>query len=334
MEYTLRELAELLGCQLVGNPETKVKGVAEIQNASEGDITFLANPKYHKFLKTTKASAIIVGSPVDIGISQLVCREPYVSFGKLLRIFYPEELPAPGISDRSKISETSMIGDGVYIGENVYVGENTVIKDNVRIFPGVYIGDNCFIDEGTVIFANACIYSGVRIGKWVRIHSGAVIGSDGFGYAFSRESGRIEKIPQVGAVEIGDFVEIGANTTIDRGTIGNTVIGSGTKIDNLVQVGHNVKIGRNCFIVSQVGISGSTVIGDNVTLAGQVGIAGHLRIGNNITVAAKSGVSKDLLSSGIYGGIPAVPIKEWRRIQVLIKRLPEIYEAIKKFIRR
>ncbi len=334
MQYTLRELAEILGCQLKGDPEVRIKGIAEIGSASEGDITFLTNPRYRKFLRSTKASAIIVGAPLDEPIPQLICREPYVSFAKALSIFHPEEFPPPEISDKASISGTSKIGKGVYIGDFVYIGKGTIIEDNVKVFPNTYIGDDCCIGEGSIIFPNVSIYRGVRIGKWVRIHSGAVIGSDGFGYAYSRESGKIEKVPQVGSVEIEDFVEIGANTTIDRGTIGNTVIGEGTKIDNLVQIGHNVKIGRNCFVVSQVGISGSTVIGDNVTLAGQAGVAGHLKIGSNITIAAKSGVSKDILEPGVYSGTPAIPIKEWRRIQVLIKRLPEVYEALKRFLGR
>ena len=334
MEYTARELSEILNCQLEGDPEVRIRGISEIQSAGEGDLTFLTNPKYRKFLKRTRASAIISGEKLDVNITQLICREPYVAFARVLRIFYPEKLPPPGISDRAVVSESARIGRDVYIGENAFIGDNTVIDDEVKVFPNVYIGENCFIGKGTVIFPNVTVCRGVRIGEFVRIHSGAVIGSDGFGYAYSRESGKVEKVPQVGSVRIGDFVEIGSNATVDRGTIGDTVIGSGTKIDNLVQIGHNVKIGENCFIVSQVGISGSTNIGSNVTLAGQVGVAGHIEIADNVTVAAKSGIAGSIRKPGTYGGIPAVPVEEWRKEVVILRKLPEIYRAIRKLLRR
>jgi UDP-3-O-[3-hydroxymyristoyl] glucosamine N-acyltransferase len=203
----------------------------------------------------------------------------------------------------------------------------------VIIYPGVYVGRNCRIGDGTVIFPNAVLYDGVKVGRAVRIHSGAVIGSDGFGYAFSKKEKKIYKVPQTGGVVIEDLVEIGANTTVDRGTIGDTVIGEGTKVDNLVQIGHNVKIGKYCFIVSQVGISGSTKIGDFVTLAGKVGVAGHVEICSGVTVAAKSGVTKSLKEPGTYAGFPARPYREWRKVQALIDRLPEIYGKIKKFLK-
>jgi UDP-3-O-[3-hydroxymyristoyl] glucosamine N-acyltransferase len=330
----LGELARILGCRLVGNPDIEISGVSEIQNAKGGDLTFLTNPKYRRFLKTTKASAVLLEKEIpDLKISQLVCSEPYVAFAKALSLFYPEELPEPGISKKASISPTAKVGEDCYIGDFVFIGENTKVGKGVRIFPGVYIGDNCEIGDYTVVFPNVTIYNGVRIGRFVRIHSGTVIGSDGFGYAFSRKEKKIYKVPQTGGVVIEDFVEIGANTTIDRGTIGDTVIGEGTKIDNLVQIGHNVKIGRYCFIVSQVGISGSTKIGDFVTLAGKVGVAGHIEIASNVTVAAKSGVTKSIRKAGTYAGFPVRPYKEWRKVQVLIERLPEIYERVKKMFK-
>ena len=248
--------------------------------------------------------------------------------------FYKEELPEPKVSSKAFISKNASLGKEVFVGDFAFIGEGTVIEDNVYIFPNVYIGNNCRIGRGTVIFPNVTVYDNTTIGRFVRIHSGAVIGSDGFGYAFSKSEKKIYKIPQVGKVVIEDFVEIGANSTIDRGTLGETVIGEGTKIDNLVQIGHNVKIGKYCFIVSQVGISGSTRIGDFVTLAGKVGVAGHIEIGNNVTVAAKAGVTKSIKKADIYAGFPAKPYNEWKKIQAITDMLPEIYKKIKEIMKR
>ena len=330
----LKELAEKFGCRLVGDGEVEITGVAEIHRATPGKLTFLTNPKYRKYLTETKASAVLTDREIKgLKIPQLICQEPYVVFAKLLNLFYPEPLPRPRISPKASISPTAKVGKECYIGDFAFIGENTEIGDNCYIFPGVYVGNNCKIGEGTIIFPNASIYDETVIGRGVRIHSGAVIGSDGFGYAFSKKEMKIYKIPQRGRVVIEDFVEIGANTTVDRGTIGDTVIGEGTKVDNLVQIGHNVKIGKYCFIVSQVGISGSTKIGNFVTLAGKVGVAGHIEVGDNITVAAKSGITKSLKEPGTYAGFPARPYREWRKIQALVDRLPEIYERIKKFLK-
>ena len=330
----LIEIARKYNCEILGDGNVEITGISEIQRARKGDLTFLTNPRYKRFLKETEASAILTGAPIkDLKIPQLVCSEPYVVFAKLLSEFYPEELPPPKISEKATISEGVKIGKDSFIGDYSFIGEGTEIGDNVYIFPGVYIGKKCRIGSNTVIYPNVTIYDKSLIGRFVKIHSGAVIGSDGFGYAFSREEMRTYKIPQVGRVIIEDFVEIGANTTIDRGTLGETVIGEGTKIDNLVQIGHNVKIGKYCFIVSQVGISGSTKIGDFVTLAGKVGVAGHVEIGDNVTVAAKSGVTKSLREPGVYAGFPAKPYREWRKVQAIVDRLPEIYEKIRKLFK-
>lgn len=331
----LKELAEILDCRIVGNSDIEINGISEIQKAKEGDLTFLTNPRYKKFLKNTKASAVLLEREIEgLGLSQLICEEPYVAFAKALSVLYPEKLPEPRISDKATISDSAKIGENCYIGDNVYIGENVRIGKNVRLFPGVYIGENCEVGNNTVIFPNVTIYERTKIGRFVRIHAGTVIGSDGFGYAFSKKEMKIYKVPQTGRVVIEDFVEIGANTTIDRGTIGDTVIGEGTKIDNLVQIGHNVKIGRYCFIVSQVGISGSTKIGDFVTLAGKVGVAGHIEIASNVTVGAKAGITKSIKEPGTYAGFPARPYREWKKIQVLIDRLPELYEKIKSFLKK
>ena len=328
------ELSEKLGCRLVGDPNVEISGISEIQNAREGDLTFLTNPKYRKFLKVTRASAILLDREIpELKIPQLICSEPYVAFAKALNLFYPERLPEAGVSKKASISPTAKVGKDCYIGDFVFIGDNTKIGKGVKIFPGVYVGSNCEIGDYTVIYPNVTIYDRTRIGKFVRIHSGTVIGSDGFGYAFSKKEKKIYKVPQTGGVVVEDFVEIGANTSIDRGTVGDTVIGEGTKIDNLVQVGHNVKIGKYCFIVSQVGISGSTKIGDFVTLAGKVGVAGHIEIASNVTVAAKSGITKSIKEAGTYAGFPVRPYKEWRKIQALVDRLPEIYEKVRKILK-
>lgn len=332
MGISIKEIAEIIGCTIKGNPDIEIKGINEIQKAKEGELTFLSNPKYEKFLNTTNASAVIVGKEYDVPITQLICEEPYVAFAKVLSILIKKPLPEPKISETATIDETATIGNNVYIGDHVSIGKNCRIGNNVKIYPGVVIGNHCEIGDNSIIFANVTIYHDIKIGKNVRIHSGTVIGSDGFGYAFSKKEMKIYKVPQVGRVIIGNDVEIGANTTIDRGTIGDTIIGDGTKIDNLVQIAHNDKIGKNCFIVSQVGISGSTEIGDNVTLAGQVGVAGHIKIGSNITVGAKSGVTKSITKPGIYAGFPVKDFRTWRKTEALINRLPEIYERIKSLL--
>ncbi len=331
----LSEIAEILGCRLIGDGSVEIKGIGEIESAQPGEITFLTNPRYRKFLKKTKASAVIIDKPAEeLTLPQIICKEPYVAFAKLLSILYPEKLPPPSISERAVIEEGASVGDRCYIGANVYIGKGTKIGNGAVVFPGVFIGNECEIGDNSVIFPNVTIYDRSKIGKFVRIHAGAVIGSDGFGYAFSKEEMKIYKVPQVGRVVIEDFVEIGANTTIDRGTIGETVIGEGSKIDNLVQVGHNVKIGKYCFIVSQVGISGSTRIGNYVTLAGKVGVAGHIEITDNVTVAAKSGITKSIKEPGTYAGFPARPYKEWKKIQALIDRLPELYQKVREILKK
>jgi UDP-3-O-[3-hydroxymyristoyl] glucosamine N-acyltransferase len=328
----LSEIAKRFGCKLVGE-DREITGIAEINRAGPGELTFLTNPKYRKYLKTTKASAILTDREIEeLELPQLVCKEPYVVFAKLLNLMYPEEFPEPGISDLASIKEGVSLGEGCFVGDFVTIERGTKVGKGCYIFPGTYIGRNCTIGDGTVIFPNVTVYDRTQIGKGVRIHSGAVIGSDGFGYAFSKEELKSYKVPQLGRVVIEDDVEIGANTTIDRGTLGDTVIGQGTKIDNLVQIGHNVKIGKYCFIVSQVGISGSTKIGNFVTLAGKVGVAGHIEIGDGITVAAKAGITKSLKEPGTYAGFPARPYREWKKVQALIERLPELYGKIKKLL--
>ncbi len=334
-DVKLGKIAEIAGGRLFGDPNIEISGVAEIQNAQAGQLTFYANPKYRRYLKKTLASAVIVDKYYDdVPASQIVCKEPYVSWAKVLDHMFPQEFDLEGISERASLGKDVKIGRGVFIGDFVYVGDGSVIEDDVKIFPGVYIGKNCRIGRGSVLFPNVVLYDNTILGKNVRIHAGSVIGSDGYGYALSKVEGKIYKVPQLGNVVVEDDVEIGANTTIDRGAIGSTVIGRGSKIDNLVQIAHNVKLGQNCFIVSQVGISGSTKVGNYVTLAGQVGVAGHLSIADNVIVAAKAGVPGDIRKAGVYGGFVAKDFRRWKKIEAITSMLPEIYEKLKKLFKK
>ncbi|MEK7823189.1 MAG: UDP-3-O-(3-hydroxymyristoyl)glucosamine N-acyltransferase, partial [Nitrospirota bacterium] len=256
---------------------------------------------------------------------------PYLAFARTLEIFYKAPFNPLGISKESIIGENVSFGSDVSVYPNVYISNNVAIGNRVTIFPFVYIGENVSVGDDSVIYPNAAIREKVKIGKRVIIHSGAVIGSDGFGYV--REKEKHYKIPQVGGVIIEDEVEIGANVTIDRATLGNTVIGSGTKIDNLVHIAHNVKTGKNCIILAQVGISGSVEIGDNVVLAGQVGIADHKRIADGVMVVGKSGVTNNL-EPGVYSGTPAIPHKDWLRAQSIYAKLPDILRRLQELERK
>jgi UDP-3-O-[3-hydroxymyristoyl] glucosamine N-acyltransferase len=262
----------------------------------------------------------------DISIPMLVVDNPYLAFAKTLKLFYIKPYIPSGISKNAVIGKNVTLGNEVSIFSNVYICDGVAIGDRVSLYPFVYIGSNVSIGEGTTIYPNSTILDNVTIGKNVVIHSGSVLGSDGYGYV--RINNTHYKIPQVGGVIVEDDVEIGANVTVDRATLGNTIIGKGTKIDNLVQIAHNVIIGKNCLIVSQAGISGSVEIGNNVTIAGQAGIADHLKIDDGVTVIGKSGVTHDL-KYGIYSGVPAIPHREWLRAQSCYAKLPDIVKRLR-----
>ena len=335
MKQTLKEIAlfvegKLVGIdQEMGGEEIKIKGLSGIEEAGPGDLTFLANPKYKNFLDKTKASAVIVGE--DIGIDQEIeksripvirCKNPRFAFCKVMELFFPPKKIFPEKIDKTSVlGKDVKIGKGIYIGPFVVVGDNVEIKDKVVVMAGSFIGKNSTLKENSIIYPNVTIREDVTVGKNVIIHSGTVVGADGFGYAF--ESGVYHKIPQVGKVQIDDFVEIGANVCIDRATLGTTKIGKGTKIDNLVQIGHNVKIGENTIIVAQVGISGSTQIGNNVIIAGQAGFVGHIEIGDRVVVGAQSGISKDIPSDTVVFGYPAREARKAKKIEACISNLPK-----------
>ncbi|MEW5894287.1 MAG: UDP-3-O-(3-hydroxymyristoyl)glucosamine N-acyltransferase [Candidatus Omnitrophota bacterium] len=331
MEKSLVEIAEYLGGEIVGDGGMVIRGFAGIQEAKSGDLTFLSNPKYVSLLGETQASAILVSSKEKIQTDKTIVRvdNPSLAFSRVLSLFV-EKSP----ETFAGIHPTAVISEAARISDNVTVGPHAVIESGVKIGEGSSIGAGVFIGFGTCIGENCLIYPNVTIrerniiGNRVIIHSGTVIGSDGFGYV--TEQGIHEKIPQIGIVEIQDDVEIGANVAVDRARFDKTFIGRGTKIDNLVQIAHNVRIGKNCIIVSQVGISGSTTIEDYVVLGGQVGVAGHLTIGAGTMVAAKSGIPSSVPPRSILFGSPAQPHMQAKRMSAALIKLPEYIHVIRK----
>ena len=324
----LSEIAKYLRGELVGDSDLEITGLAKIESAKSGQITFLANQKYARYLNETNASAVIVlKSQLSVKLPHIKVDDPYLAFLKVLKLFHPPEIPKfSGIHKTAVISDTAIIGDKVTLGAHVYVGENVQIGKNTIIFPNCTLLDNVLVGSNSILYPNVSIRENCQIGNNVIIHNGAVIGSDGFGFAPTGDT--YEKIPQVGRVVIGDHVEIGANTTVDRATMGETVIKKGCKIDNLVQIAHNVIIEENTVIAAQSGISGSTKIGRHVTMAGQGGIVGHVTIGDNAVLAAQTGVSKDVPSNEIWFGTPALPIMRQKKIEASLRHLPELTKKI------
>ena len=323
----LKDFAEIAEGVIQGNPETEITGVAGIMEAKEGDITFVSSPKHLKDAYKSTASCLIVKELLpDIQTPQLSVSNPYLAFAKALECFYPAASFTSGISELAVISGSAVLGKGVSVSPFAFLSDDIVLGDGTVVMPGVFIGAKTTIGQQCFIHPNVVIREGITIGNRVIIHSGTVIGSDGFGYVF--EKGIHYKIPQVGGVIIEDDVEIGSNVSIDRATLGNTIICKGTKIDNLVQIAHNVKIGQNSLIVGQVGIGGSTAIGNNVTLAGQVGIADHTTVESGTMIGAQSGLAGHV-QKGAYSGSPAIPHRNWLRSQSLFAKLPEINRRLK-----
>ena len=327
MKKKLRELAQWVGGTVVGDGEVEITGASSIEEARAGEITFIASPKYLPKLGETKASAVIVSPEVTQADKPLLCvTNPYLAFSKIVSLFFYKPYQPKGIDAKAWVSPTAQLGKDITVYPFVYLGDRCRIGDRVILYPGVSIGEDSSIGEESVIYPNVSIYSGTVIGKRVILHSGVVVGSDGFGYV--KDGRKNVKIPQVGSVEIEDDVEIGANTTIDRAALGKTIIRRGVKIDNLVQVAHNVVIGEDSIIVAQVGISGSTKIGSNVILAGQVGIVDHVEIGDNVMVGAQSGVPYDLAPNQAFSGSPAVPHREWLRAISVFPKMPEMRKTL------
>lgn len=331
MKYTIQQIANFLKATVEGDAGVEINNLAKIEEAQEGDISFLANPVYTPYIYTTNASAVIVRNdfqPEKVVSTNLIrVEDPYEAFSKLLG-FYDKNHEKNGIETPEFISQTAQIGKNVYIGAYTYIGENVKIGNNVKIFPGSYIGDDVHIGNSTMIFANVSIYHDTIIGNNVTIHSGTVVGGDGFG--FVPNNGKdFKKVPQIGNVIIEDYVEIGSNTSIDRATMGSTIIRRGVKLDNFIQVAHNVEIGENTVIAALTGISGSTKIGKNCMIGGQVGIAGHLKIGDNVKIGAQSGISHSIKDGEIVVGTPAIPIKNFKKSSIIFKNLEDLYNRIK-----
>jgi UDP-3-O-[3-hydroxymyristoyl] glucosamine N-acyltransferase len=323
----LKEFSDIAGGEIIGDPETEITGVAGIKDAKRGDITYLAAERYLPYLRETLASCVIVKKNLEgMTIAQLRVENPHYAFARALEYFYPEHPPAPGISEKAVISHTAALAKNVHVAPFVYIGDGVSIGEGSVILPGAYIGRETRIGRNCFIHANVAIRERVILGDRVIIHAGSVIGSDGFGYTFER--GEHYKIPQVGGVVIEDDVEIGANVSIDRATLGNTTIGKGSKIDNLVQIAHNVRIGEKSLLMSQVGIAGSSDLGSYVTLAGQAGVADHSSIDSGTIIAAQAGVVGHV-EKGVYSGSPGILHNRWLRAQVVFSKLPELQKKIR-----
>lgn len=328
MHKTLAEIATFVRGELIGDPGIVITGFSGIKEAGQGDLTFLANAKYFPLAQTTRASAIV--APLDYrpdNKNVILTENPSRAFSKAISLMVEDNTSCPhGIHEKSFIAKDARLGKNVTVGPFAIIEQGAVIGDKTCIYGGSYIGPGTAIGEECTIYPHVTIRERTKIGNRVMIHSGTVIGSDGFGYVDVQ--GVHEKIPQIGIVDIHDDVEIGANVTIDRARFDKTVIGAGTKIDNLVQIAHNVRMGKNCIIISQVGISGSTVIEDNCILAGQVGVVGHVTIGEGTIVASKSGVPNSLPAHSTYWGIPARPHMEAKRINACVGKLPYYVKKI------
>ncbi len=336
MPFTVKQLAEKVGASYTGNGEIIIHSAAPIESAGTGQITFLSNPAYKKFLATTNASAIVVSPKVTIDrCAGIVAKNPYLAFSQIVDCLYPpvygecwEIHPTATIAESANVAQRSFIGPHVVIEDDAVIGEGTMIR------AGTFVGKKTIVGTNCLIAPNVSIMHECKIGDNVIIHAGTVIGSDGFGFAPTEPGQEYKKIRQVGWVEIGDNVEIGANVTIDRGAIGPTVIERGVKIDNLVMIAHNVHIGENSIIVAQVGISGSTKLGRSVILAGQVGLVGHIEIGDGTMVGAQSGVTRSLEGGQAYFGSPARPMTEARRILAATPYLPDLLKRVAELERK
>ena len=331
MKFTAAQIAEILEGEVVGDENVVVFKLAKIEEGIAGSLTFLANPKYVNFIYSTKATITIVNDNFipeqSLTTTLIKVKDAYQSFSKLLEYYNQVKLMKSGIEQPSVISENVIYGDHLYLGSFSFIGKNVTIGHNVKIYPNCFIGDNVIIGDNCIFYAGVKVYSETEIGNNCNFHSGCVIGSDGFGFA-PTEDGTFSKIPQIGNVIIEDNVEIGANSTIDRATLGTTFIRSGVKLDNHIQVAHNVEIGENTVIAAQTGIAGSTKIGNNCFIGGQVGIAGHIIIGNNVRIQAQSGVGKNINDDEVIQGSPSFGYSDYSKSYVHFKNLPKIVNDI------
>ena len=325
---TLSELAERLGCRLEGDGSLEIRRVTGLEQAAEGDVTFFANPKYASALRRTRASAVILAEDAPPApCAMLRTASPYLAFANALPLFAPSAHPAPGVNDRSSVSPDAVLGRDVSVGPFSSIGRLARVGDRTVIYPNVCIGDGAVIGDDCVIHSHAAVRERVIIGNRVVLQNGAVIGGDGYGFV-RRPDGTHQKIPQTSIVVIEDDVEIGANSTIDRPAVGETRIQAGAKIDNLVQIGHGVNVGKNALLAAQVGVAGSTTIGDDVVFGGQVGVAGHVSVGKGVSAVGQSGITNSVPPGTFVSGYPAIENREWLKASVVFRKLPALRKKI------
>lgn len=328
MEFTARQIATFLGGEVIGDLDTKINNVSKIEEGKPGTISFLANPKYEPFIYDTQSSVVLVNRSFkperEVKATLIKVPDAYEALARLME-FYVKSIPVKkGIEVPSFIAQTAQLGNSVYIGAFSYIGEQVVIGNNVQIHPQCWVGNGCVIDDNTILWAGARIYPETKIGKNCIVHSGAIIGSDGFGFT-PQADGTYKKLHQIGNVILEDDVEIGANTTIDCATMGSTVIRKGVKLDNLIQIAHNVEVGENTVMAALTGVSGSTTIGKNCQIGGQVGIAGHIKIGDHVTLGAKAGASNNIPDGKTMMGSWAMDASKFRRVNAVFRNLPELF---------
>ncbi|HKJ78018.1 MAG TPA: UDP-3-O-(3-hydroxymyristoyl)glucosamine N-acyltransferase [Prolixibacteraceae bacterium] len=333
MDFKVKDIAAYLNGEVVGSGDAKISNVTKIEEGKPGTLSFLSNPKYENYIYSTQATAVIVNASFqpkkEVSTILIKVQNAYQAFASLLEMYVQAKANLKkGIEQPSFKDETAAVGNDLYIGAFSYIGKNAKIGNNVKLFPHTYVGDNVIIGDDSVLFAGSKIYDDTKIGKRCIIHAGAVLGSDGFGFA-PQEDNRYKKIPQIGNVVIEDDVEIGANTTIDCGTMGSTILRKGVKIDNLVQIAHNCEIGENTVIAAQTGLAGTTKVGRNCKFGGQVGLAGHLTIGNNVNIGAQSGVSKSVNDNETILLSPAFNIKDAIKSSIIFKNLPKLQTDIR-----
>lgn len=339
MKFTAQQIAAMLGGSVEGNAGEEVWKLCKIEEGEKGGLSFLANPKYTHYVYETKASVLIVSKEFaperPVSATMVRVDNPYLAFASLLKAYNEMQLNKKGIADQAFISETATIGEDCYVGAFAFIGENVKIGKNVKIYPQAYVGDNSVIGDDTTLFSGVKLYCNSMIGSRCILHAGVVVGADGFGFA-PKGDGSYDKIDQIGNVIIEDDVEIGANTCVDRATMGSTIIHKGTKLDNLCQIAHNVQVGSNTVMAAQSAVAGSSKVGDNCIIAGQVGIVGHIEIGNQVTIAAQSGVTRGVKDGVTLLGTPAMDARQQRRnyiytrnIEDLVKRIEELEKKLK-----
>lgn len=332
MEFSAQQIAALVNGKVEGDASAKVSKLAKIEEATTGSLTFLSHPKYLPYLKTTRASVIIISDGITNDkpdtATLIKVKDSRQAFTILMEAYHKQQFSKTGIEEFAKVSPKAVLANNVYVGSFTYIGENTTIAEGAHIYPNVYIGENCKIGKNCLIYPGVKIYRDSVIGDNCTLHSGVVVGSDGFGFVPNHEN-NYRKMPQVGNVIIENNVEIGSNTTIDRATMGSTIIHKGVKLDNLIQIGHNVEIGENTVIAAQSGVAGSTKIGSDCMIGGQVGIIGHLTVGNRVKIAAQSGIGSDVPDDSTIQGSPALDHMDYKKAYVIFRRLPELSKKIK-----